>query len=101
MVVVDYAARPDAWNDITFSWKTDASQIDYASLIALPELSKITKRDLRRWFNKVDVPDTPVGRREELIQNALKSPLGTEDGTPLHIFGRLRKERLWTEEKRL
>jgi hypothetical protein len=50
------------------------------------------------WFDDLEVPDTPPGRRTQLVQRALTDEkTGEFDGTPLHVFERLNVERLWPE----
>jgi hypothetical protein len=80
------------WNEF------DAARPD-DRLLSLPGLAPISRRDLRRWLEEMDIPDEPVGRHDELAAIGLTNPVtGEVDGTPSRVFARLREEMLWPED---
>ena len=86
--------------DSTAGTKLDAESKkaadDFAKLIAVSRLGPIEESDLYEWFDELEVPDSPPGRRSQLALRAMKDPVsGNLDGTPLHVFERLKSEQLW------
>ena len=79
-------------------WKEGEEITDFRHLITLPVLTDFTEADVRRWMFDLAVPDEPLGHRKRILQAVLTNPRGQPDGTPLRVFERLRRERLWPEE---
>jgi hypothetical protein len=66
---------------------------DYTRLLAIPRLGRVDRDDLFSWFDEVNVPDEPAGRRSALVDRVLHE----SDGVPLRVFDRLRGETLWPD----
>jgi inactive STAND len=96
-IVTDYSGGSGNWAYATVDAKPGVP-IDFSKLIRAPRLGHIEASDLYDWLEELEVPDSPAGRRVELAQRALKDEeSGASDGTPLHVFERLKGEPLWPE----
>jgi hypothetical protein len=96
-IVTDYSGNAGNWAGVAIDAKAGVP-IDFSKLIKAPRLGHIAEADLYDWFDELEVPDIPPGRRAQLAQRALKDEQSGEfDGTPLHVFERLNVERLWPE----
>lgn len=96
-IVADYGEEPSLWLGASTEIKPPAGSPDYTRLLRLPRLENLEPDDLYVWFDEQDVPDEPTGRRAALKDRALSNSKGAVDGAPLHVFERLRGERLWPE----
>ena len=96
-VVVDYVDQSGLPDTIARDAGKAASADDYSRLLRLPVLNDISDEDLMDWFEELEIPDSADGRRARLVRIARSSASGGEDGTPLRVFERLRKEPLWPE----
>ena len=96
-IVTDYSGEAAVWADAAVGAKPGA-RTDFSKLIKAPQLGDIDENDLLEWLEELEVPDNPAGRRAQLAQRALKDDkTGAVDGTPLHVFERLKGEPLWPE----
>lgn len=96
-IVTDYAHDATAWAGAAAEPKAGVP-IDFSKLVPVPRLEHFQQSDLFDWFEELDVPDVPAGRRAQLAQRALKDEdSGELDGTPQRVFNRLMSERLWPE----
>ena len=96
-IITDYSGNAGNWSDVAVDTKPGAP-IDFSKLIKMPRLGHIAEEDLYDWFDELEVPDRPPGRRAQLAKRALKDEESGEfDGTPRHVFERLDGERLWSE----
>ncbi|MBL8390818.1 MAG: DUF4062 domain-containing protein [Candidatus Accumulibacter sp.] len=97
-IVTDYSSDAGNRAGVAVDAQSGKSADDFSRLVALPRLGPIDESDLYDWFDELEVPDDPPGRREELARRALRDEeSGAFDGTPLHVFERLQGERLWSE----
>jgi len=97
-IVTDYSSDAGDWAGVAVDAQSGKSADDFSRLVALPRLGPIGESDLYDWFDELEVPDDPPGRRQELARRALRDEeSGAFDGTPLHVFERLQGERLWSE----
>ncbi|MBS0150205.1 MAG: DUF4062 domain-containing protein [Nitrospira sp.] len=96
-IVTDYSGDASSWADVAMDAKPGVP-LDFSKLIVAPRLVDIDESDLYEWFDEHEVPDSPLGHRKDLAQRALMDEESGEfDGTPLHVFERLKGERLWPE----
>jgi hypothetical protein len=96
-IVTDYSGDASNWADAAVDARPGVPR-DLSKLIAIPRLGDIEESDLYEWFDELEVPDSPLGHRKDLAQRALRDEESDElDGTPLHVFERLKGERLWPE----
>lgn len=96
-IVIDYSGDASNWADVAVDAKP-GTPLDFSKLIVAPRLGDIEESDLYEWFDELEVPDSPLGHRKDLVQRALMDEESGEfDGTPLHVFERLKGERLWPE----
>lgn len=96
-IVIDYSGDASNRADVSVDAKPSMA-LDFSKLIVAPRLGDIEESDLYEWFEELEVPDRPLGHRKELVQRALRDEeSGKLDGTPLHVFERLKGERLWPE----
>jgi len=96
-IITDYSGDASNWADVAIEPKLEIA-IDFSKLIKMPRLGHIAESDLYEWFDELEVPDSPAGRRAQLALRALRDEESGEfDGTPLHVFERLKGERLWPE----
>ena len=96
-IITDYSGNAGNWSDVAVDTKPGAPT-DFSKLIKMPRLGHIAEEDLYDWFDELEVPDRPPGRRAQLAKRALKDEESGEfDGTPRHVFERLDGERLWSE----
>lgn len=86
-IVTDYAQDENSWSGAISSL---GAAVDFTKLIPVPRLRPFVKDDFFEWFDDMDIPDRPAGRRDQLATRAL--PGG--DGTPLRVFSRLGSEQL-------
>ena len=97
-IVTDHSGAAGDWHGSVVDAQGTKSADDFSRLIALPRLGPVDETDLYDWFDALEVPDDPPGRRQELMRRALRDEESGElDGTPLHVFERLQGERLWSE----
>lgn len=97
-IVTDYSGDSGNWAGVAVDAEIKKTKDDFSKLIAVRRLSHIEESDLYDWFDELDVPDSPPGRRAHLALRALgDEESGNLDGTPLHVFERLKGERLWPE----
>jgi hypothetical protein len=68
-------------------------------LLQVPQLEQFSREDILAWFDEMEVPDEPAGRRSKLVDRAIKNSEGKDDPVPTRVFERLRGEILWPEEK--
>lgn len=94
-LVADYTGNSDAWGDAVATPQAGAP-VDYARLLLVPRLEAFTDDDVLSWLEELEVPDDATGRRAKLVRRVLRNDAGAPDATPLHVFGRLRSEVLWT-----
>lgn len=96
-IVTDYARDDTGWSDAAAELKAGVP-IDFTKLVPVPRLEHFQQSDLFDWFEELEVPDEPAGRRAQLAQRALRDEeSGKFDGTPQRVFNRLMSERLWPE----
>ncbi len=96
-IVTDYSGDANNWTDVAMDAKPGVP-LDFSKLIVAPRLGDISESDLYEWLEELEVPDIPRNRRQELVKLALTDEKSKEfDGTPLHVFERLKGERLWPE----
>jgi iSTAND domain-containing protein len=94
-IVTDYSGDASDWAGVALDAKPGIPT-DFSKLIKIPKLGHIEMSDLLNWLDELEVPDNPAGRRAQLAQRALKDEdTGPLDGTPLHVFERLKGEPLW------
>lgn len=96
-IVIDYSGDASSWADVAVRVEPGV-QLDFSKLILAPRLGSFQESDLYEWFDELEVPDSPLGYRKDLATRALRDEESGEfDGTPLHVFERLKGERLWPE----
>jgi hypothetical protein len=96
-IITDYSGDARNGSDVVVDAKPGV-KLDFSRLVQVSPLGPFTNDDLYDWFDELDVPDRPMGRRAQLAQRALTDEESNLfDGTPLHVFERLRSERLWPE----
>ena len=97
VIVTDYSGDASTWGGAAVE-ANPGTPLDGSKLIAVPRLGTIEERDLYEWFDDLEVPDSPLGHRKDLVRRALRDEeSGDVDGTPLRVFERLKGERLWPE----
>jgi hypothetical protein len=72
------------------------SVADFTRLVRLPLLEDFDRDVILAWFDEMNIPDTPAGRRAALADRALLGGAGI-DPNPIQVFERLRGETLWPE----
>ena len=97
VIVTDYSGDANHWVDAAVEPKPGVP-LDYSKLLIAPRLGDISESDLYEWLHELEALDSPSGHRKYLVQRALRDEESDEiDGTPLHVFERLKGERLWPQ----
>jgi hypothetical protein len=94
-VVADYGGDERAWTAAALEPDDKGTVAEYSRLVRVPALTPIDRDHILAWFEEMDVPDDPPGRRAKLATRISKDSKGHDDPTPRRVFERLRSEVLW------
>lgn len=96
-VVADYSDDDAAWGSASREANPSGGRPDYTALLRIPRLGRFVRDDLLSWFDDMEIPDEPAGRRAQLATRALRNSRGEQDPVPARVFERLKGEILWPE----
>lgn len=94
VAVATYAGSQQTRAGLTVQWDAHKAVDSIRTPICLPELAEIDRKGLSRWLNDVGVDASP-SRVDDLAKAVLADAEGHPDGTPLHVYRRLKGEQLW------